>query len=66
MNAETAFHFPIQSPHCVLTSNSEEVSGMRPESLLSTMLVVEQYISKWVPLLGLKRMWYLVTPGQEL
>ena len=66
MNAETAFHFPIQSLHCALTSNLEVISGMRPESLLSTMLVVEQYVSKRVPLLGLKRMWYLVTSGQEL
>ena len=65
MNAETAFHFPIQSPHCALTSNLEVISGVRPESLLSTTLVVEQYISKQVPLLK-KRMWYLVTSGQEL
>ena len=65
MNVETVFHCPIQSPHCALTSNTEVVSGVRPESLLSTMLVVKQSrISKQFPLFGLKQMWYLVTSDQ--
>ena len=65
MNVETVFHCPIQLPHCALTSSTEVVSGVRPESLLNTMLVVKQScISKQFPLFGLKRMWYLVTSDQ--
>jgi len=65
MNVETVFHSLIQSPHCALTSNTEVVGGVRPESLLNTMLVVKQSrISKQFPLFGLKRMWYLVASDQ--